>query len=396
MTRIATIINRHLARELRIALTDDSISLIEAAELDGYKSRNLVSCLTERFQKTLPKINVEKKGISNELEMLKRSSDRRVWLLIDDLDATYQNTNKEALELSTFFSACRYIVQDIRDICIRVTMRTDVWPMVRRYDESLDKMEQYVREITWKDEDFRRLLSKRIKYQMDELNIPYSPPPAHVHIQDREMDLISRVFFPRMEWGEKEVYTYKVIYTLSYYRPRWAIQLCKLAQKDALKHLENRIGRNNINNVWGDYGNKRISDLISEHKHQSAEIEELINSFRGAPRLFARDELMKWINNHVMSHIKPTIEGEKVTGPMEVGHFMFRIGFLQARSQEGGGIYEHYNFSDMPDFLTGRTNEDFGVSWEIHPCYREALDIQKLNRAQRIKRGLIRGNRENI
>jgi hypothetical protein len=41
MTRIATIVNRCLAREYRIALTDDSIALVEAAELDGYKSRNL-------------------------------------------------------------------------------------------------------------------------------------------------------------------------------------------------------------------------------------------------------------------------------------------------------------------------------------------------------------------
>jgi hypothetical protein len=57
-------------------------------------------------------------------------------------------------------------------------------------------------------------------------------------------------------------------------------------------------------------------------------------------------------------------------------------------------VYEHYNFSDMPDFLTSRTNEDFGVNWEIHPCYREALDIQKVNWAQRVKRGLWPARRQ--
>ena len=39
MSRICTIINRHLAADLRIALTDDSIALVEAAELDGYSTR---------------------------------------------------------------------------------------------------------------------------------------------------------------------------------------------------------------------------------------------------------------------------------------------------------------------------------------------------------------------
>ena len=304
MSRICTIINRHLAADLKLALTDDSITLVETAELDGYKSRNLISCLTERFQKLLPVINAEKKQVPNEIEMLKRASNRRVWLIIDDLDATFQKTEIESLDLSTFFSACRYLTQDIKDVCVRVTMRTDVWPIIRRYDESLDKMEQYVEEIIWEEEDFRRLLAKRIAYQLEVLGLESPKPPAHVHQQDKDIELISMVFVPRMEWGGRDVYTYRVIYTLSYWRPRWAIQLCKLTQTNAIKQRNKNIGRENIDNVWGAYGKQRIADLVSEHKHQCAEIEELINSFRGAPRLFTRDELMKWINNHVSTHIR--------------------------------------------------------------------------------------------
>jgi len=37
----------------------------------------------------------------------------------------------------------------------------------------------------------------------------------------------------------------------------------------------------------------------------------------------------------------------------------------------------------MPDFLSTRTDEDFGVKWEIHPCYRQALDIRKLDQSHR-------------
>lgn len=392
MVRLCTIVNRQLALRLRLALADDSITLIEAAEIDGYRSRNLVRCLIDRFEKLIPKLNAPKQQISNELEILKRAKPQNVWILIDDLDATFQNTSRECLELSAFFSACRYLLQDIQGLTIRATMRTDVWPIIRRFDEALDKMKQYIRDIKWSEDDFRSLLARRIRHQLAVQSIKYKEPPAHVHIQDRERGLIERVFVPRMPWGEegRENYTYRVIYTLSYRRPRWAIQLCKLAQEDAYQHKEKKIGRNNIDNVWGEYGIQRIEDLVSEHKHQIREIEELINSFRGAPRLMPREELMRWINNRVLTHLAPKIEGEKVSSPLQIAQFLYRIGFLQARSQEPGGNYEHYDFDDMPDFLASRTNEDFGVSWEIHPCYREALDIEKLDRAKRIKMGLIR------
>jgi hypothetical protein len=61
----------------------------------------------------------------------------------DDVDPA------ELTSLSTFFTACRYLARDVKGICCRVTLRTDVWPIVRRSDESLDKMEQYVKDIVW-------------------------------------------------------------------------------------------------------------------------------------------------------------------------------------------------------------------------------------------------------
>jgi hypothetical protein len=53
MVRICALINRKLASQLRIALTDDNMTLVETAELEGYKSRNLVSCLLDRFDRIL-------------------------------------------------------------------------------------------------------------------------------------------------------------------------------------------------------------------------------------------------------------------------------------------------------------------------------------------------------
>ena len=179
------------------------------------------------------------------------------------------------------------------------------------------------------------------------------------------------------------VKTYRVIYVLSYERPRWAIQLCKLAVEAALRKHSARIAKDSIDEVWGEYGAKRIEDLVAEHKHQCPQVNELLNAFRGAARLMSRAELFTWIKNRVSEHLEVKIEGKPTRAPREIAQFMYRIGFIVARSENEDGQYEHYRFDQMSDFLLARTDDDFSVKWEIHPCYRQALDIKKLNQSHR-------------
>lgn len=390
--RICALINRKIGSEIGIAINDDDITLVESAEIEGFKRRNIVSSLTERLTNLLPaNLRAEKLQATNEIELLKRVSKKKVWFLVDDLDATYQRSDRENLELSTFFSACRSLSTHVSGICFRVSMRTDVWPLIRRYDESLDKFEQYVKDITWSQSEFRSLLAKRVQSQSSEHDCTHqdSTMPEST-LAGQEEEVIAKVFDNSMVWGEKQKPVYQVIYTLSYHRPRWAIQLCKLAQADAIRRNQELINKLNIDTVWGDYGKKRIDDLIVEHKHQCKDVEELVNSFRGAPRRVTRDELIDWIKRNVITHMTPVIEGRQVTSALDIAHFLFRLGFIVARTEREDSGYEHYYFADMPDFLTSRTNKDFGSLWEVHPCYREALDIQKLNANQRRRRDFAR------
>ncbi len=262
-------------------------------------------------------------------------------------------------------------------------MRTNVWAMLRRYDESLDKVEQYVSEILWHQRDFLQLLSLRVKASVASAGIKARQAPAYVSEEEVQERLLEAVFVPKMEWAGKSTHTYKVIYTLSYERPRWAIQLCKLAQEAALRRQLGQITKETIDEVWGEYGAKRIADLVSEHKHQCPQVEELLNGFRGCERLLTRAALFTWVNNRITNHLEVRIEGDSSRSPKEIARFLYRIGFIVARSENEHGDYEHYRFDQMPDFLSARTDEDFNVKWEIHPCYREALDIKKLDRSHR-------------
>ena len=150
----------------------------------------------------------------------------------------------------------------------------------------------------------------------------------------------------------------------------------------------NIITKQDIDDVWSEYGKKRIEDLVREHRHQCKEIESIISSFRESVRLFTSDDLFNHINSKILNHTNIFIDSIQVRSPKDVAHFLFRIGFIVARSDDENGEYEHYSFKQMPSLLTANTNNDFGMRWEIHPCYRQALEIKQLNHAQKIKKGI--------
>lgn len=384
MARLCTIVNREVGRRIKWAGDDDSILLVEAAEVGGYKQRNIVSALTDRFSKLLGKYSADKLLVKNEIALMKRRDETQVWLLIDDLDATFQKQPSEIIDLSTFFSACRYLFQDVPGINIRVTLRTDVWPIIRRSDESLDKIDQYLMELAWSEDDFRSLLAKRIRWQISELKAKIPEPTYEYSPSMKEEYWISKVFCEVMNWGEYQKKTYKILYTLSYSRPRWGIQLAKLSQVPAKKENSDLIEKRHLDEVWGDYGRRRIDDLIVEHRHQCSMVEDIIYSFRGAERKMSRDQLLSWIKNHVTNLMTPVVDGKAVKDPLVVAHFLYRMGFVLARKDtEDGKAHDHYFYHEMPDFLSAVSRRDFGVQWEIHPCYREALDIQKFGKAMR-------------
>lgn len=61
MVRLCALLNREIAKTIDFALTDDQITLVESAEIDGYKEKNIVSCLSARFEKLLDKLGPKKR-----------------------------------------------------------------------------------------------------------------------------------------------------------------------------------------------------------------------------------------------------------------------------------------------------------------------------------------------
>lgn len=376
-TRIAI----EIGSKIKFALSDDSITLVEMSELLGYKGRNIISALSERYTKVLPQLEREKACAPNAAELLKRysqSEDVTVWLFIDDIDATFVNTSANRLLISTFFSACRNIVNIVKGLFIRASVRTDVWAIIKD-DESLDKCEQYMVDLKWSTEDTGRILSNKIltyferQYPQDEKikEIAQSYPATQAKVY-------SLLFNGNLPWGKRHLAPYRPIHILSAGRPRWAAQLCKMAAADAYKKNSSLIGIGHFNYVMFDYGKFRLSDLYKEHIHQCPQLKGLIESFRNGNTSYTSKELLNFIESKVADFANGTIdiEGISVDSSMEIAHFLYRIGFITLDDNTFETGESFIRFEDIPDLLIP-ANYNENDLWTIHPSYRTILHLRK-------------------
>ena len=385
---ICATINMELANEVGFAWTDDEMMLVETAEISGFKGQNLVGALISRMLNkiTLGAIEVanKPKTAPNHEQLLQRVSqtngDRGVWFLLDDIDTKFQNTPLQQAYVSSFFSAARFLVRNVEGLGIRATVRTDVWSSLRAA-EDLDKFEQYVTEIQWTSVQQKEILANRILAYMKR-NDPESEISKDWTFETHGDDLIELVFARRMKWGRSAAPSTQVLRILGSGRPRWMAQLCRLAGVEATKVHSRFIGIQEINQVMGEFGRRRLSDIYKEHQHQFADLKRLIETFSNGPKQYTTSELMARIT---MNYIRlrgavgiPDVDGQPFRDSWQLAHFIYKCGFISGHNVGAVSldVPEFVSYEARPDLLEVETNLDDGMNWEIQPAYRQILRTQ--------------------
>ena len=370
--RMCSRINLELGATLKVAISDDATTLVERAELTGFRGRNLVGALLDRLKIKAAGVEISRQRteVGDQKALLRRfaeNQDVKVWLLIDDVDATFLNTDTERLKVSTFFSACRNLASSVEGLNIRASVRTDVWSILKQHDEALDKCEQYMLDLNWSTEESGRILTNKISAFFKRT---YGSVPA--------MRPVTKLIFKEpLPWGSRYLEAFRPIHILSAGRPRWATQLCRLAAKHAVQLRRDLIGIGDINVCLKDYGRSRLSDLYKEHRHQCSEIETLVEAFAGAPAQFSTDAILEKIRSDIIARYGMPVIDSVVIKPRElaVANFLFRIGFINARDESTQAPLEFIRFEDRPHLLSSSENRDDHLPWEIHPSYRTVLRI---------------------
>lgn len=400
---IVTALAVEIGATIGIAWSDDAMSLVEESEKRGWRRRSILSSILDRLKLSETSVGdvkvslPERKvlGAVNPEATVRRwvKGGPQLWLFVDDVDKNFANTGWWKHRVSAFFDACRSLNQAIPELRIRAIVRPNVWTILKREFESLSHVEQYLVNLTWSLEDARHLLAKRIEGylrrtdQWDSLSRTLRGTP-----QFREETLLALVFESPMQWGGQARQPHYVLYTLSKWRPRWIIELCRTAAAAAVRARRAVITLSDIVDQLTAFGRRRIDDTVSEFRSLCSTIDELIMAFSGQKEELTTQELLKIVDDRIMTHVDVTIAG--VSGrvsAMDVASLLFEIELYYGRRDFPDQSYEHVNFTDSPTLLRSRTNIDTGLIWEIHPVFRQALEMR--DREGRERRTARRRNR---
>lgn len=373
-----------LGAQVGFAFSSNEISMVELAELEGFKEKNLVGGLLSRIKGKIPAASIE---VQNSIpdnygaildNYLEKNTNQIIWLLVDDIDAKFLNNEEFQARVGSFFSAIRALSNDFSNLRIRATVRSDVWSCLRHL-EDLDKIDQYMFEIVWIQRNMRLILAKKILSYIQK-NFPNSPEAKNNKIERDYNKLIEHVFDSPINWNDSgSAHVFEAINAFSNRRPRWMLQLCIMAGKKAKEEsgLNKRIKLKHINYILQEYGKRRRDDLIKEHKHQFSEIELLIDSLRATEKEFNYQDIVEVIQeNYIRGRSNeqiPKVDGAHYAHCEDLGNFLYKIGLI-SRIHDDRIKFTH--FVDDPDLFKSAKNRENALNWSIHPAYRDFLNIR--------------------
>lgn len=307
--------------------------------------------------------------------------EKKITVYLDDLDRGWQNTSNDITNLSAMLNAVRDLSRDIQNLRFRIALRSDVYYAVRTSDETTDKIDGSVIWQSWTNHEILVMLIKRIETYWHR-NIDQEQL-----LNQRQKDIahyLNSVFEERFHgnghWENAPMY--QVIMSLIRKRPRDLVKLCTLAARKSAVNRHNLILTPDLEAVFKNYSNDRLTDTSTEYKSELPQIHELLLKMKpsqreiasGTPCLFSREQLIKKLEN-VLSMSNFSFKDGKPVTPQSLAAFLFKINFITARKKVGNEILRVYydeNQYIYNDFA------DFGYSYEIHPAYRWALQPSNL------------------
>lgn len=304
-----------------------------------------------------------------------------ITVYIDDLDRGWEGRRQDIVRISALLNAVRDLTNENRGLRFRVSLRSDVYYLVRTSDESTDKIEGSVIWHSWTNHEIFVLLVKRIetffKRPVDETKLLKTPQPALAKYLDPVME-------PRYAgsglWNNAPMY--RVLMSLIRRRPRDLVKLCTLAARSARDDGLDKITTQNFREVFTEYSQGRVQDTINEFRSELPDIERLLFGMKPNRRERTTKEQYIYDTGALLQKLENVRQGGafrfsngRVATSKELAAFLYKINFLTARKETSAGIVRKYfeeNRYLSSDFV------DFGFAWEVHPAYRWALQPDTL------------------
>lgn len=365
--------------KLVLALNDDLLHATMNSSFVNWINR-LNDLLFSVLGKKIADLQQEKISLSSSsfAALLKNAlfKEKKIVIYLDDLDRGWENTTNDIKNLSAMLNAVRDLSRDMQNLKFRIALRSDVYYAVRTSDETTDKIDGSVIWQSWTNHEILVMLIKRIEtYFGRTIDEEYL-------LTQRQRDIchyLDSVFEERFQgsghWENAPMY--RVLMSLIRKRPRDLVKLCTLAARKAYTNKHSHILTNDLESVFKNYSNDRLTDTSTEYKSELPKVQELLLKMKpsqkeistSTPCLFTREQLIKKLQD-ILSMSSFTFKDGKQVSPQNLAAFLYKINFITARKTVGKEILRVYydeNQYIYNDFT------DFGYSYEIHPAYRWAL-----------------------
>lgn len=336
---------------------------------------NLLSFVKQTFQGA---INDKIKLSASNVSIIQRFlSDEKIIIYIDDLDRGWQSKDNDIRRISALLNSVRDLSNDNRGLCFRISLRTDVYYLVRTADESTDKIEGSVIWHSWTNHEILLLLIKRIENffsrttdieklkNCDQSELAYYLEPV-----------FEKKFKDFGKWENAPIY--RVLMSLIRKRPRDLVKLCSLAAKQAYIADAPKIRTIDLKNSFVEYSQGRLQDTVNEYKSELPDIERLLLNMRPSRNEVKRHEGYIYDTSKLKIKIHTIIErgkfyfrNGKEAKDIDLLQFLYKINFITARKTMEDGRIERKYFEENK-YLTHQY-VDYGYDWEVHPAFRWAL-----------------------
>jgi hypothetical protein len=344
-------------------------------------SVKLISYLTESVISVKEKIDLtptQKLLVDNYLKT------KKVIVYIDDLDRGWEGKKDDISRLSALLNSVRDLASENPGLSFKISLRSDVYFLVRTSDESTDKIEGNVVWYSWTNHEILIMLIIRILTFFDK---PYTESHLRQTPQYHLGFYLDEIMEPKFQgygkWENKPMY--RILMSLIRKRPRDLVKLCTLAAREAFKSNSKIIKTEHFRSIFEDYSQGRIQDTINEYRTELPLIEKLLFGMKPSKKantysdsfVFTSAELRQKLNNIIQQNRFVFANG-KVATAADLAHFLYKINFLTARKSIGDEGEINRKYFEENRYLSSST-ADFGYDWEIHPAYRWALQPDTLD-----------------
>jgi hypothetical protein len=310
---------------------------------------------------------------------------KKIVVFIDDLDRGWEGKKEDIVRISSLLNAIRDLTNENTGLLLfKVSLRSDLYYLIRTSDESSDKIEGAVIWCKWTNHEILVLLIKRIlTYLGEDVDETILMNTDQFHLRTYLNVIMESTFHGRGKW--ENVYIYKVLMSLTRKRPRDLVKLCILAARQAESKKSSIIKTEHFQTIFEEYSQGRIQDTINEYKSELPDIDKLLFGMKPTKKtiddrdgyIYTTPELMEKLNEikqHTAFRFK---NSHNLATEKELAQFLYKINFLTAREAFKNGEVQRKYFEE--NCYLSSSLVDFGYEWEVHPAFRWVLQPEDTN-----------------